>query len=273
MDASRPPRDASRPKEVGLIMSERFATCAILSYERQEFLSQAIETMTRHAEFPMEILVHDDGSEDPSVRAYLRHLVDTGKISALIENPPGHNQGQGIALNRMFHMAKGDPIVKLDQDLIFHQGWLRKAVAVLDRNREVNPQTSLEPTIGALGLFRYPAEPVKYEDMFVRDWGWKEGAWEEHKDFVGSAMVIPRWVWKGYGPFKERSEAFAEDYEFKMLLRGKGLRLALPKEGDLVTNQGFGVGPSTLVVQRENGELTSHEIHKEPPLIDGQGYY
>lgn len=253
-------------------MSQRFASLCLLSFERQEFLSQAIDTAIRNAEFPVEVIVHDDGSKNPAVRAYLRHLVDNGRISALIENPPGHNQGQGIALNRMFHMAKGDPIIKLDQDLIFHPGWLRKAVAILDANAEElkDPKFNREPGIGALGLFRYPAEPVRYEDMFLRDWRSGETAWEEHEDFVGSAMVIPRWIWENLGPFEERSEAFAEDYSFKMKLKERGFRLALPKIGDLVTNQGFGLGPSTLVVQKENGELTSHDIHTSPPLVKSE---
>lgn len=245
----------------------RFASLCFLSYERQEFLQQAIESAIRTAEFPMEIIVHDDGSKDPSVRAYLRHLIDSGKISALIENPPGHNQGVGVAMNRTFQIAKGDPIIKLDQDLIFHPGWLRRSVEILERNwmclgeEEVNR----EPTIGALGLFRYPVEPVRYEDMFtIRDHAY----WEEHEDFVGSAMVIPRWIWEEYGPFEERSAAFAEDITFKKLLQSKGYSMALPKTDDFVTNQGFGLGPSTVVVQKDNGELTSRDIHTAPPLVE-----
>lgn len=248
-------------------MSARFASCCVLSYERPEFLAQTIGTMIAHADFPMEIIVHDDGSENPAVRSLLRELLDRRLVSAVIENPPGHNQGQGVAVNRMFSMAKGDFLLKIDQDLLFKRGWLRRAVEILDGNwerrfyKEDHPEK--EPLIGALGLFRYPAEPVKYEDMFIQDFP----TWEWHEDFVGSALVMRAETYRRHGPWEERSEAFAEDLEFKKLLKSKGFVMALPRTDDFCSNQGFGEGPSTVVV-RENGQLTSRKIKTGPSLVD-----
>lgn len=248
-------------------MPTSFATCCVLSFERPNFISRMLTTMVETAEYPMEIIVHDDGSENIDLRQYLRVLVNTGRISALIENPPGYNQGQGIALNRMFNMAKGDYIVKLDQDLIFKPGWLRKSVEILETNA-ANADT--EPSIGTLGLFRYPADPVMESKMFRQYWGEAgEHPWEEHEDFVGSAMVMHRDAWETFGPFEERSAAFAEDKSFKETLqREGGLKLALPYKEDLALNQGFGLGPSTVVVQDQNGELTSRDIKDGPFLVD-----
>lgn len=243
-----------------------FATACVLSYERPDFLRQSIETMIQHADWPLEIIVHDDGSKDPRVNALLQALLAEGKVSTVMLNPPGHNEGQGIALNRMFSAAQGDPILKLDQDLVYQPGWLRESVAILEANRarmqDPNNPLEAEPPIGALGLFRYPAEPVRYEDMFIQHWG---GEWEECKDFVGSAMVIPRDAWESFGPFDQHSDAFAEDREFKMKLRAEGLALGLPSGGDLVVNVGFGVGPSTVVV--DHGTVAG--IHHGPHIIGG----
>lgn len=243
-----------------------FATACVLSYERPDFLRQSIETMIEHADWPLEIIVHDDGSKDPRVNALLQGLLAEGKVSTVMLNPPGHNEGQGIALNRMFHAAQGDPIIKLDQDLVYQPGWLAESVRTLEANRarmqDPNNPLEGEPAIGALGLFRYPAEPVRYEDMFVQHWG---GEWEECKDFVGSAMVIPRDAWEAFGPFDHHSDAFAEDREFKMKLRAEGLALALPSGGDLVVNVGFGVGPSTVVV--DHGTVAG--INHGPHIIGG----
>lgn len=247
-----------------------FATACVLSYERPDFLRKSLETMIQHANYPLEIIVHDDGSKDPRVLVMLNRLLAEGKISTVIANRPGHNQGQGVALNRMFNAAQGDPIIKLDQDLVYQPGWLRESVRILDANRaridgvahpEGNPLEG-EPAIGALGLFRYYAEPVHHEEMFVQGWG---GEWEECKDFVGSAMVIPRDAWEAFGPFDQHSDAFAEDREFKMKLRAEGLALALPSGQDFVTNIGFGVGPSTVVV--DHGQVAT--IHHEPHIIGG----
>lgn len=245
-----------------------FATACVLSYERPKFVAEALKTMIEGADYPLEVIVHDDGSKDPTVRNYLGRLVDEGYISTLIANPPGHNQGQGTALNRMFNMAQGDPIIKLDQDLLFEQSWLRRCVQILEANKEriealeLEGQVAEEPLIGAMGLHKYHAEPVRYEDMFIRDWGNGFLTWEQHEDFVGSSMVIPRDVWDAFGPFEEHSDAFAEDQGFKFLVKGEGLALALPHGDDLARNQGFGVGPSTVVV--DHGTVAT--IHKEPKL-------
>lgn len=240
-----------------------FATACVLSYNRRQFVAEALKTMVEGADYPLEVIVHDDGSTDPHLRDYLRTLVDGGFISTLIENPPGHNQGQGVALNRMFAMAQGDPIIKLDQDLLFKPGWLKQCVDILEANKREVEEGTQDKRIGVLGLHRYFAPPVNYADMHIRDMGVGETMWEEHTDFVGSSLVVPREVWEAYGPFEQHSEAFAEDREFKFRVRDEGdLALALPKPVDLAENQGFGVGPSTVVV--DHGKVAT--IHKHPHL-------
>lgn len=242
-------------------MNAPFATACVLSFNRLEFLQQMLGTMVAYAGHPLEIIVHDDGTTSPEHRAYLNELVEQGRISTLIQNPPGHNQGQGVALNRMFQMARGDPIIKLDHDLVFKEGWLRTAVDILDRNQH-RARDGYETEIGALGLFKYHAEPVHHTAMLIQE---HEG-WDEVKDFVGSAMVIPRRAWREFGPFEEHSEAFAEDAVFKQEInshRHPRWCCALTAD-DLVVNQGFGVGPSTLVLNHDH-DLQS--IHREPRLI------
>jgi GT2 family glycosyltransferase len=263
-------------------MQSRFATCCVLSYERPEFLQQMLATMISHAAFPMEVIVHDDGSENPQVHRLLQELLAAGSISTVITNPPGHNQGQGIALNRMFAMAKGEYILKLDQDLLFQPNWLKKAIEILDENeREISAgegfvdlgaksdEIKEVPDIGLLGLFKYEADPVDYRKTLLRDHGY----FEEHTHICGSGFVMTRRAWEEFGPFTERSEAFAEDYEMQLAVtaRQPAWCCALPRE-DLVYNQGFGLGPSTVVVQDENGQLTSREIKKGPKLVEASSF-
>lgn len=253
-------------------MSERFATCCILSYERPEFLEEMLGTMVAHAAYPMEVIVHDDGSTNTHTRQWLHELVGIGAISTLIENPPGHNQGQGIALNRMFGMAKGDYIIKLDQDLLFKPNWLARAVEILDRNADEADRNSdiphEFPEIGLLGLFKYEHEPVDYRKTLQEDFGF----WEKHTHICGSGFVMTRRAWEEFGPFEERSAAFAEDYDMQCRVSDRrGWACGLPPE-DLVANQGFGLGPSTVVVQKENGELTSRDIQTGPRLVRPEMY-
>jgi glycosyltransferase involved in cell wall biosynthesis len=240
--------------------TEGFATCCVLSYNRLQFLRQSLSSMRANADYPMEIIVHDDGSDQPQMSGYLDTALGTGEVSTIIRNPAGHNQGQGIALNRMFHMAKGDPIIKCDHDLIYKPGWLRKAINILERNMDAPD----EPAIGALGLFKYSAPPVEHTEMHIRDWP----GWEEVQDFVGSAFLVPRYVWEKHKPFEERSAAFAEDIDFKKRLQEDRFVLALPHE-DLAENIGFGVGPSTVAVERD-GQLTAERIKSKTYVIEGQ---
>lgn len=257
-----------------------FASVCVLSYERLAFLKQCLSGILSVGYAPLELIVHDDGSEDPELRAWLVKMSNEGVISTLLMNTPGHNEGQGIAMNRMAAVAKGDPIIKCDQDMVLKPGWLRKINEILQANLAACEDSCVhgacpkpehchmvcedcEPLIGALGVFRYPVEPVRYEDMLLKD----HGDWEEHKDFVGSFIAIPRMAWEIFGPWDERSTAFAEDNVFKLAIaETENWCVALTKE-EFGSNQGFGVGPSTVVV----APGTVHEIKPGPRIHEPQG--
>lgn len=229
-----------------------YASCCVLSFERPEFLRTAIRTLVENAGVPLELIVHDDGSSmDSDVPELISELLDDGWISTLIANPPGHNQGVGEAVRRMFAVATGDLLIKIDQDLIFEPGWLRVLYGAFY-------ESGLEeesPALGALGGFHYHHDPVDAAKMHRRTWG----AWEEVEDFVGSLIAVPRGIYESFGPFPTGSAAFAEDVEFKRRLQAEGLALGLPLT-DIVRNQGFGVGPSTVVTAPD----TVREIHQGP---------
>jgi SAM-dependent methyltransferase len=236
-----------------------FASVCVLSYERLSLLRECIGSMLAGAHSPFELIVHDDGSRDPELRQWLLQMSEEGVISTLLMNSPGWNEGQGIAMNRMAAVAKGDPIIKCDQDLVFEAGWLLKVQEVL-RGNMVATHENGEPVIGALGIFKYPVDPVDHQKMFLKDWG----GFDEVEDFVGSLIAMPRMAWEIWGPWDERSSAFAEDAIFKQTLhRAEGWCCALTKE-DLARNQGFGVGPSTVVV----AEGTVQEIKTGPKVIE-----
>lgn len=235
----------------------RFATACVLSYNRPHFLRQSIETMLSGAEFPLELIVHDDGSDEETTN-WLFEVHSAGLISTVILNPKGHNQGQGTALNRMFNMAAGDPILKLDQDLVYRQGWLRRVVEILDMNQE-GAGIAPAPPIGLLGLFHYLHEPVDSRKTIVHDWGY----FQHHTHICGSCFAMPREAWEAMRPFEEHSAAFAEDWDMQKRVDASGFIVnGLPPE-DLVENVGFGVGPSTVVV----AENTVAEIKTEPRIF------
>lgn len=240
------------------------ASCCILSYNRPKFLQECIESLHERTHEPIEIIVHDDGSEDKEVIEYLNEALSKKWITALIRNPPGHNQGQGVALNRMFRMASGDLLVKVDQDLIFKDNWLAAVRSIFRQNDEMNLRYR-QPKIGLLGLFHYAHDPVDSRKCKIEQYG----GWQSHTHICGSGFVIDKHSYIYYGAFEEYSEAFAEDWEYQKRIsnwhedRGGPQAVCALPDYDLVENQGFGIGPSTIV-KAENDIQT---IHKAPAVI------
>lgn len=221
-----------------------------------------MESLLKNASQPVEVIVHDDGSTDPVVEATLLTLKRQGKISLLMLNAPGHNQGQGIALNRMFNAAKGDIIWKVDQDLIFQREWLDLANFIFEENDE---QSALgnEPRIGLLGGFHYWHEPCDSNKTTIEEFD----NWTSRTHILGSCFAVTRECWEALKPFEERSEAFAEDWDFQnRVTASKDFVCGLPNR-DLVVNRGFGPGPSTIVYE-EQGEIKVTKIKNSPYWVE-----
>lgn len=228
-----------------------FASVAILSYNRPDFVQQAIRSAREAPGYPLEIIVHDDGS-DNRTQDMLHGMLQGGEISKLIMNPPGRNEGVGQAVKACFEVAQGKYLVKADQDLLFKLGWLNWAVELLER----------QPLIAMAGFFHYQAAPCVSREMLIA----QNDNWQAHRDFVSSAFILNSWVWADERfEWETHSAAFAEDVGYKEQLRAAGFILALPNY-DLATNRGFGLGPSTVAVMRD-GELTSQLIHHEPLIF------
>lgn len=252
-----------------------YATLCFLSYNRPQFLPTAIETALAGVDEPVEVIVHDDGSSDRELMKYLYTIHQQGRVSSVVLNAPGVNQGQGIALNRMFRMATGDPIIKLDHDLIFKPEWYVRMKEILRDER-----------VGLLGFFKYELDPVDWRKCVISDARLKQGDWGKsitrpemtdmelprgysfYSHICGSGFAVPRRVWETLGPFEERWESFGEDWDFQLrVAEHPNWFNALPDE-DLVTNQGFGLGRSTVAVPNpETGQPEPSKIHGLPMLV------
>lgn len=239
------------------------ASLCFLSFNRPQFIFEAIRDAVAHAGYPCEVIVHDDGS-DAGLLVGLLDMLAGHEVSRLILNPPGHNEGVGTAINRMFKVATGDPVIKLDQDLLFEPDWLARAVGILRQ----------DSAVGMLGLFKYHHEPVPWQRMRI-DVPTK-GGYHYTRQFCGSAFAIPRRVWETLGPLEEHSDAFAEDSAYMERVRTtdfsppgslvSGRReLALP-DVDLCHNRGFGIGPSTVVTAPD----TTQSIHHGPFVLNAK---
>lgn len=235
-----------------------FASLCILSYNRPEYLNKTLNSLKYNTTEPYELIIHDDGStDDHEVNPYIGMCLDDvlewaqDQLGAtVIRNKPGWNQGQGVALNRMFNIAKGDILIKLDADLEFEEGWLDETRYLIEGYTD----------IGLLGLLHYYHDPVDSRKTQLLN----TNEFTTHTHILGSAFAMHRVIYNYYGPFSEYSEAFAEDWEMqKKITDSKNHFCALPKQ-DLVKNVGMGIGRSTVVT--EDGSVA--KIHKSPYVIN-----
>lgn len=220
----------------------------MLSFERPNYLKNTLKSLKDKPGHPYQLIIHDDGSTDANTTQLIYDQAMQGATT--IFNSPGNNQGQGVALNRMFQMSRGDPIIKLDADLHFHPGWLMETVRLMNEN----------PQIGLLGLLHYYHDPVDTHKTIIE----RHDEWSEHTHILGSAFAVRRECWEELGPFEEGSEAFAEDFIFQQAVtESDNWVCALPKES-LVDNLGMGLGKSMVVQDDGNGGMKVHSIRKEP---------
>ena len=234
-----------------------FASVCVLSYERPELLRACLESV-RDAGAEFELIIHDDGSEDPDLKFFLTETIAKGGCSQLIRIAPGRNEGVGEAVRKCFSVAQGDLLIKVDQDLVFTPGWLAETRRILE-----------DPRVGCVGMFAYHHEPCDVARTTLEE---RDGYFTV-TDFVGSCFAIPRAVYElpTVGPIETHSTSFSEDVGLKDRITKDGFDLALPDE-NLAVNVGFGYGPSTVCVEPDNGENNGGvaRINLGPRIFDGR---
>jgi len=244
-----------------------FASLAVLSYRRPEFLQRSLESLRRNTFYPHELIVHDDGSDMNWFLLYNKTW--TREISTAIINT-GMNMGVGEALHRCWSAAKGKYLAKLDADLVYTKGWLEEGVRLLENHKDV----------GALGFFAYLVPNPDHQITRDREDPSKDNSLIEVRlnaagepeieivhDFVSSAMLIRREHFEKYG-VERGSSAFAEDVGLKRTMQEDGLLMALTPK-DWIKNAGFGLGKSVVVTPGEKGEPVVTAISQEPLLFSG----
>lgn len=200
---------------------------------------------------PFELIIADDGSHDECID-YLMDLYQKKLVSTLILNV-GENMGVGEGMRRCFGVAQGEYLVKADADLLYKPGWLDEGVRMMNRF----------PQVSCLGFFHYYHDPVDCRKMFVERLEMDGISVEICKDFVSSAFMTRSELFKKYG-MEHYSEAFAEDFMFKMKLKESGYKLGLTPE-DWIVNFGFGLGKSIVV----NPDMSVRKIAKKPLILGG----
>lgn len=142
------------------------------TFNRAQFISQAIESALRQTHPPDEIIIIDDGSTD-----------DTGKIVAgfgkKIKYVWQQNQGPAAARNHGMRLARGDFFAFLDSDDLWMPNKIKAQLAFFSQNPEVDfvfadmanftgDEKSVSPEVKNIELHNYLiANATNLTDLFA----------------------------------------------------------------------------------------------------------
>lgn len=130
----------------------------IPSFNREAYISEAIESVMAQSYEPIELIVVDDGSTDSSYQK-LQEWEREGKITLLIH--PGHsNRGQSASINLGLRHSSGSYIAILDSDDVFAPNKLADQVRFLEQNGETGMVYGQGHAVDANGgfLFKVPGD-------------------------------------------------------------------------------------------------------------------
>lgn len=195
----------------------------IANYNGMDVIDDCLQSVLQQAgDIPLEILVHDDASNDGSV-AHIRERYPTAR---LIESKD--NVGFCVANNRMVAQAQGEYLLLLNNDAALYPDALQALVREAER-------------LGApaiLGVPQYDAASGALVDQgclldpFFNPVPNRRQARQDVAMVIGACMWIPRSLWNELGGFPEWFGSIAEDLYLccRARLAGHPVR-ALPVSG------------------------------------------
>jgi GT2 family glycosyltransferase len=98
------------------VLSEQLTSVIMPNLNGFPHLQDAVRSLRRHTEGPVELIVVDNGSTDGSLE-WLQQQAD------IVLLPMGSNVGAPAARNRGLEVARGETIVFCDNDVIFTPNW------------------------------------------------------------------------------------------------------------------------------------------------------
>ena len=135
-------------KQLTTVQKPQRVTAAVLNHipfldgfyaDMLQVLDLSLTSLRENAGMDFDLLVYDNGSCSEA-RAYLQSEFEKGRIQTLILSD--RNMGKGGAWNVMLQAAPGEIIAYADNDVLYHEGWLRESVKVLDTYPKVGMLTS-----------------------------------------------------------------------------------------------------------------------------------
>ncbi|MBK1672477.1 hypothetical protein CKO35_04030 [Ectothiorhodospira shaposhnikovii] len=194
-------------------------------------LTRCLETLLHRTDYPdMEILVVDNGSDDPAVLGYLSGLERQGRIKVIRDDRPFNFSALN---NRAAAEAHGEVLVLLNNDVeIIQPDWLREMVG-----------HAMRPEIGAVGArLWYPDDTLQHGGVVLGIGGVAGHAFkglprgrtgyfgrtsliQNYSAVTAACLAVRREVFMEVGGLDEQHLAVAfNDIDFCIKVRDRGYR-------------------------------------------------
>jgi len=141
------------------------------TYNRADFIQQAVDSVLAQTYLNFELLIVDDGSTD-STRALLEPVLEDSRVRYFYQE----NQGQSVARNLALSEAKGDYVCFLDSDNYWPDDKLETQIALFSQHPDYDVIYGDIITVDELGqevtrknMTRYSGHVARYmiRDNFV----------------------------------------------------------------------------------------------------------
>jgi glycosyltransferase involved in cell wall biosynthesis len=189
----------------------------IPSYNHEEYIKEAIQSVLNQTYKDIELIVVDDGSTDnsPRVLSELKHE----RVKIVFQN----NQGAHAAINLGLSLANGKYLAILNSDDVYYPQRIEKALDVLQKNPQVGLVSSYLEIINAEGIHLdikqgyhtcHPWTLDKPEKSFRSLESSKLALLTENYLASTSNFIFPRILYKKIGGFKPLR--YTHDWDFAL---------------------------------------------------------
>lgn len=202
----------------------------ILTRNQKRLLKACIDSIVGRSTYPrFEIIVVDNGSDEPETRRYLGEL-EASKRARVLHDPQPFNysalNNAGVAL------AAGEIVVLLNDDIeVITPGWLEELVGL-----------ALQPGVGAVGpMLLYPNGTIQHAGVVLgiggmaahghehlrpsgRGYNGRTALVSNYTSLTGACLAVRKDRYESVGGLEEALPVAYNDLDFCLKLKAMGLR-------------------------------------------------
>ncbi len=219
------------------------------------YLESCIESVLRHTTYPaFEVLIVDNGSEDPAILDYMTRHPDP-RVRVMRDARPFNYSALN---NAAVHEARGELVLLLNDDTeVASASWLDDMVSQVSR-----------PGVGVVGAkLYYDNGTIQHAGVLLgiggvaghayRFWAHDSSGYmgrlllaQTMSAVTGACMLVRREVWQAVGGLEEEHLAVAfNDIDFCLRVRQAGWRVVWTPLAELVHHESVTRGPETLRIK------------------------